>query len=69
MPTAKQIKIVCLRLCGGVLAAQRQMRTQVPIEFCMLVINIGIKIYPFFRKGKDVKERSGSWCIGRLLCV
>ena len=29
-------------LCGGVHTAQRQIRTQIPLEFCILVIGLGL---------------------------
>ena len=31
-----------MELCGGVHTAQRQITTQIPIEFCILVIGLGL---------------------------
>ena len=44
---AREIKMACLGLCEGVHAAERQMTTQIPPEYCILVVSIGVKIYPF----------------------
>ena len=31
-----------MEMCGGVHTAQRQITTQIPIEFCTLVIGLGL---------------------------
>ena len=37
-----EIKMDCIGLCEGVHIAQRQITTQIPIEFCVLVICLGL---------------------------
>ena len=41
-PDSNTEKMVCVGLCGGVRTAQRQLKTQIPIGFCVLVIDIGL---------------------------
>ena len=36
------MSLCSVELCGGVHTAQRQITTQIPIEFCMLVIGLGL---------------------------